>query len=188
MTHGLSLQASYTWSHATGSNTGPLYAGVFPLTSVPGDNNADKGNLPTDQRQRAIFNWTWQPTLMHGDSALARYVVNGWRFSGIATLASGQPVTPTVLLTGNQSSTFAMTYFNSLNGSGGWARVPFVPIGSLPHRCAEECGCAPDAHDTVHGAHARRSRHRSLQRVQHAAHHGTQHVRLSPRSPRFNQA
>jgi hypothetical protein len=40
-------------------------------------------------------------------------------------------VTPTVLLTGNQFSTFTMTYFNSLNGSGGWARVPFLPAGSL---------------------------------------------------------
>ena len=69
----------------------PDVCGRFPLTSVPGDNNADKGNLPTDQRQRAIFNWTWQPTIMRGDSALARYVVNGWRFSGIATLASGRP-------------------------------------------------------------------------------------------------
>ena len=131
MTHGLSLQATYTWSHATGNNAGPLYGGVLPLTSAPGDNASDKGVLPTDQRQRAVFNWTWQPTVMHGDSALARYVVNGWRFSGITTLASGQPVTPTVLLSGNQSSNFAMAYLNSLNGSGGWARVPFEQVGSL---------------------------------------------------------
>jgi hypothetical protein len=131
MTHGLSLQASYTWSHATGSSTGPLYAGVFPLTSIPGDNSSDRGNLPTDQRQHAVFNWTWQPHVMRGSSAFARYVANGWRFSGIATLASGQPITPTLLLNGNQSSTLTMAYFNSLNGSGGWARAPFTEIGSF---------------------------------------------------------
>jgi hypothetical protein len=131
MSHGLSLQATYTWSHATGNTTGPLYAGVVPMSSVPGDNNPDKCNLPTDQRQRAVFNWTWQPTVTHSDSPIARFVANGWRFSGIATLASGQPVTPTVLLTGNQTSLFAMPYFNSLNGSGGWDRVPFEQIGSL---------------------------------------------------------
>jgi hypothetical protein len=130
MTHGLSFQASYTWSHATGTNTGPLYSGIFPLTSVPGDNTVDKGSLPTDQRHRAVFNWTWQPMLLHGDGVLARYVVNGWRFSGIATLASDLPVAPVLLLTGNQSSTLSMTYFNSLNGSGGWARVPFLAVDS----------------------------------------------------------
>ncbi len=130
MTHGLSLQAAYTWSHATGTDAGPLYAGVFPLSSIAGDNGSDKGTLPTDQRQRAVFNWTWQPTVTHNDSPFARYLANGWRFSGIASLASGQPLTPTVLLTGNQSSNFAMTYINSLNGSGGWSRVPFVQIGS----------------------------------------------------------
>jgi hypothetical protein len=131
MAHGLTVQASYTWSHATGTNTGPLYAGVFPLTSNPGDPGADKGDLPTDERQRAVFNWTWQPTVTHSSSPLARYLANGWQLSGIATLASGQPVTPTVLLTGNQFSNLTMTYFNSLNGSGGWARAPFEPVGSL---------------------------------------------------------
>lgn len=101
------------------------------LQSTPGDPGADKGDLPTDQRQRAVFNWTWQPTVTHSDSPFARYLVNGWQLSGIATLASGQPVTPTLLLTGNQFSTVPMAYINSLNGGGGWARVPFEPIGSL---------------------------------------------------------
>jgi len=40
-------------------------------------------------------------------------------------------ITPTVLLTGNQFSTLTMDYFNSLNGSGGWARVPFQGVNSL---------------------------------------------------------
>ena len=131
MSHGLSLQASYTWSHATGTNTGPLYANVIPVTSTPDGSLSDKGNLPTDQRQRAVFNWTWQPTVTHSDSPIARFLANGWQFSGIAALASGQPVTPTVLLTGNQFSTLTMAYLNSLNGSGGWSRVPFEAVRSL---------------------------------------------------------
>jgi hypothetical protein len=131
MAHGLSLQASYTLSHATGTNTGPLYAGVFPLTSSPGDFAADKADLSTDQRHRAVFNWTWQPKVTRSSSPLARYVANGWELSGIATLASGQPVSPAVLLTGNQFSTVTMAYFNSLNGSGGWDRVPFGPVNTF---------------------------------------------------------
>jgi hypothetical protein len=131
LAHGLSLQATYTWSHVTGTNTGPLVNNMFPLTSSPGDFSGDKGALPTDQRHRAVFNWVWQPVLMRNDSWMARYLVNGWQLSGIATLASGEPVTPTVLVAGNQFSTVPMAYLNSLNGSGGWPRVPFEAIGSL---------------------------------------------------------
>jgi hypothetical protein len=131
MSHGWSVQSLYTWSHATGINTGPMVNGVFPLISTPLDGAADKADLPTDQRHRAILNWTWQPTLQHGTSWTARYLVNGWQLSGIASAASGQPVTPTVLLTGNQFSTLTMLYFNTLNGSGGWNRVPFQNVGSL---------------------------------------------------------
>jgi hypothetical protein len=131
MSHGLSVQALYTWSHATGINTGPLVNGAFPLISTPMDGAADKADLPTDQRHRAVLNWTWQPTLMRGNSWMARYLVNGWQLSGIASAASGQPVTPTVLLTGNQFSTLTMLYFSTLNGAGGWNRVPFQGVSSL---------------------------------------------------------
>jgi hypothetical protein len=129
--HGLDLQASYTWSHATGTNTGPMVNGVFPLTSIPRDFTADKGNLPTDQRHRAVINWTWESNLLRNDSWIARFLINGWQISGIASLASGLHETPTVLVSGNQFSSFTMDYFNSLNGSGGWARVPFQAVGSL---------------------------------------------------------
>jgi hypothetical protein len=91
MAHGLSLQASYTLSHATGTNTGPLYAGVFPLTSSPGDFATDKADLSTDQRHRAVFNWTWQPRVTRSSSPLARYVANGWELSGIARWHPGSP-------------------------------------------------------------------------------------------------
>ena len=131
MRHGLGVQASYAWSRDTGTNTGPLAGGTFPLTSTPVDTTTDKGLLPTDRRQRAVVNWTWQPTLTHDDSWMARYLINGWQLSGIASVATGQPVTPTVLLSGNQFSTLTMAYYNTLNGSGGWARVPFENIGSL---------------------------------------------------------
>lgn len=130
MSHGLTAQLSYTWSQATGTQTGPLYAGAFPLMTNPTDLSSDKGKLPTDQRNRAVLNWVWQPVITHGNSIVERYFVNGWRLSGIASLTSGQPLTPTLLLSGNQFSGLTMDYFTSLNGSGGWGRAPFAPIGS----------------------------------------------------------
>jgi hypothetical protein len=128
---GFDVRGSYTWSHATGTGAGPAVNGVFSLASIPGDPSADKGNLPTDQRHRAVINWSWESRLLRGDSWIARYLVNGWQLHGIATLASGLHDTPTVLVSGNQFSSFTMDYFSSLNGSGGWARVPFRSVGSM---------------------------------------------------------
>jgi hypothetical protein len=60
-----------------------------------------------------------------------RTLVNGWQVSAINTLASGLPQTPTVLLAGQQFSGVVLVYPSTLNGGGGWDRVPFQSIGSL---------------------------------------------------------
>ena len=49
----------------------------------------------------------------------------------ITTLASGQPVTPPVMVEGQQFSAITMDYTSSLNGSGDWCRVPFDAVNSL---------------------------------------------------------
>jgi hypothetical protein len=51
--------------------------------------------------------------------------------SGIGTLSSGLRDTPTVIVTGNQFSSSTLLYFTTLNGSGGWSRVPFQNVNSL---------------------------------------------------------
>ena len=101
MAHGLSVQASYTWSHAIDDLSGPAINGI------------------------------WQPRVTRNDSPAARYLLNGWSLSAIATLASSEPATPVVLLNGQQFSTATMLYTSSLNGSGGWARAPFDAVNSL---------------------------------------------------------
>ena len=58
------------------------------------------------------------------------HVVNGWAVSGIATIASAQPVTPTVFVSGAQFPGVSLAY-TTMNGSGGFTRVPFLPIGSI---------------------------------------------------------
>jgi hypothetical protein len=131
LARGFSLEGSYTWSQATGTVTGPLVAGVFPLVTAPDGSVSDKGPLPYDQRGRGVVAWNWETKLTRSTSPAARYLVNGWVFTGIASFYSGQPITPTVLLSGNQFSTLTMAYFNSLNGSGGWNRDPTEPIGFL---------------------------------------------------------
>ena len=140
MSHGLGVQVSYTWSHAIDNVSGPpVVSGATTASFIPGDYRDDQGDSPFDQRHRAVVNWTWQPTVTNGDSPVARFVLNGWQISGIATLASGLPETPLTIVNGQQFATgtnnatpaITMEYVNSLNGTGGWNRVPFEDVGSL---------------------------------------------------------
>ena len=133
MAHGLTLQMSYTWSHAiddsqqNGASTTITYAQSNYLN---GNYKADKGSSGTDQRHRAVINWLWAPTLTKSNSAAARYLLNGWELSTITTMASAQPATASVSVSGTQFT--GVTFYGStLNGSGGWTRVPFWPVNSL---------------------------------------------------------
>jgi len=57
--------------------------------------------------------------------------VNGWELSSITTLASAEPVWATVNVSGQQFTGITTLYTSSMNGSGGWNRVPFWPVNSL---------------------------------------------------------
>jgi hypothetical protein len=128
---GMSLQASYTWSHAYDDLSGPTGYSTVPLNFFPGDYRGDYGPSAFDQRNHAVLNWVWQPAVK-GDSALSRYVLNGWLFSGIATYSSSMYVTPLVQVQGQQFTGITMDYTNSMNGTGGWSRVPFENVNILP--------------------------------------------------------
>ena len=139
MSHGIAVQASYTWSHAIDNVSGPTAVGGFiPSDLIPGDYRDDQGNSNYDQKHRFVLNWTWQPTV-NSDSSVAKFVLNGWQISGVATLASGLPETPVLYVNGQQfasgsnngTTSITMLYVNSLNGSGGWNRVPFEDVNSL---------------------------------------------------------
>ena len=126
----LNFQAVYTWAHAT-DDAGYSPYGVAGINSVPGAPGADKGSSATDQRHRAVLSWTWQPTVSAGVFPIERHLFSGWVLSGIATAASGLPETEQVMVVGQQASGSPMAYTSSLNGSGGWDRVPFNQIASL---------------------------------------------------------
>jgi len=127
--HGLTAQFSYTFSHATddvGQTPTILFMG---LPSLQVGNRPDEGLSNFDQRHRVVVDWVWQPTVH--SSGVTSALLNGWQISGIATVASGLPATPMVAVMGQQFSGVTMAYTTSLNGSGGWARVPFAQVNSL---------------------------------------------------------
>ncbi|HEY2016285.1 MAG TPA: carboxypeptidase regulatory-like domain-containing protein [Bryobacteraceae bacterium] len=137
MAHGLSAGASYTWSHAIDDANQNGASGTIGWTQsnlAAGNYALDKGSSPLDQRHRAVINFLWSPTFTSRNSPVARFLVNGWELSAITTMASAQPVSATV----GSASTSANAVFpgvqllySSMNGSGGWSRVPFWPVSSL---------------------------------------------------------
>jgi len=131
MSRGVSLAATYSWSHAIDNAGQSAPFGTAVSSTFNQMYTADKGNSAFDQRQRAVIHLLWQPTVTKSRGVAARYLANGWQFSTLTTLATSQGVTPIVDAQGQQFSGVTMNYTNSLNGSGGWARVPFMPLGSL---------------------------------------------------------
>jgi hypothetical protein len=136
--HGFMAQVAYTWSHAIddGNEQGASWniSNTFNNATIPGNWKFDKGSSTLDQRHRASINWVWEPRIQERDSAFIRYIVNGWQLSSVTTLASAHPVTATI----NSASTSANGVFqgvtlanSTINGSGGWNRVPFLPVGTL---------------------------------------------------------
>ena len=124
---------SYTWSHAIDFNQGGGNNNIFfsggPGSLMNGDYRGDKSSSALDQRHRFVATTMWAPVFSKSQSAWARLLVNNWQLSQITTLASAQPQTPTIFVSGNP---FAGAAFNtSLNGFGGSSRVPFVPAASL---------------------------------------------------------
>jgi hypothetical protein len=140
LSHGLTGNISYTWSHAIdegqgGAGTPNIFASGGPQTYLPGDYRAEKGSSALDVRHRLVVGGVWTATFLHNSSWLARNLVNGWQLSALGTFQSAPPTTPTV----NISSAFVPAGFTpantgTLNGytSGGLGnRVPFQPISSL---------------------------------------------------------
>jgi outer membrane receptor protein involved in Fe transport len=136
--HGLSAQLNYTWSHAIddGNEQGASYniSNTFLNSTFNGNYSLDKGSSSLDQRHRLSINWLYSPVFTRSTSAFAKYFVNGWELSAITTLASAHPMSATI----NSASTSLGAEFagiqlanSTINGSGGWNRVPFWPVGSL---------------------------------------------------------
>jgi hypothetical protein len=136
MSHGFMAQVAYTWSHAIddAQQSGASGAITYAQSSTyNGDYLLDKGTSGTDQRQRLSVNWLWAPTFTKNTSVFARYIVNGWQLSTITTIGTALPATATVSLSGSQfTGASQLLYTSSLNGSGGWNRVPFLPVNSQP--------------------------------------------------------
>jgi hypothetical protein len=131
LSNQLTVQASYTWSHAIDDVAGPLIAGGIPLITSDPAYTTNRADSATNRSQQLAINAVWTPTFSHGDSFVDRYLINGWQFSTIGTLGSSLPETPTVVAGGQQLSGITPAFPITIDGSGAWDRVPFYAVDSL---------------------------------------------------------
>ncbi len=129
--HGLTANVQAVWSHAIDDVSGPSAIAGVPASMNVADYRSDQGNSLFDERYRGVLSFVYAPMFVGQDSPM-HWLVNGWQLSGIATIGSTTFTTPTLLVNGQQFAGTTMPFPTSLNGSGGWARVPFEPVGSLP--------------------------------------------------------
>ena len=134
MSKGLQASVAYTWSHAIDFNQGGGNNVIFfsggPNGLMNGNYKLDKSSSSLDQRHRMVSSFVYAPTFGKMTGWAGKYLANGWQLSGILTLASTQPATPTIFVSGNPFAGAAFT--GSLNGFGGSSRVPFIPAASMP--------------------------------------------------------
>jgi len=136
MLKGLEFTANYTLSKAFDGAQVAGSGGTFNGTDYPIDPKNRKIEYALsdlDQRQRFVANAVWMPSAKGLASRPVRLILDGWAFSTIVTMSTGQPVTP--MITGAPSPldggvTGGVSYAGATQGRAGWlARNAFTAPG-----------------------------------------------------------
>jgi outer membrane receptor protein involved in Fe transport len=97
LSHGVQVQASYTWAHAL-DNSNDAYAAAEGNRAFPRNSrklSEEWGNSDNDIRHVAVINYVWEMPFgkgkSHLNSGFAGKFFEGWQLSGLTTLQSGHP-------------------------------------------------------------------------------------------------
>jgi hypothetical protein len=102
MTHGLYFRMGYTYAHAMDDGQDALVAGRPATVQNSFATSAERGNSVTDQRNRFVFSWRYEPRALNGGQGWLGRATKGWKNSGVITSGSGRPVNATVVGDANQ--------------------------------------------------------------------------------------
>jgi hypothetical protein len=102
MTHGLYFRLAYTYAHAIDDGQDALVAGRPATVQNSYSPSSERGNSVTDQRQRFVFSWIYEPTALNNGQGLIGKISKGWKSSGVVTAGSGRPVNASVIGDANQ--------------------------------------------------------------------------------------
>jgi hypothetical protein len=126
MRHGLEFTLNYTLSKSFDGAQVAGSGGTFNGTDYPIDpynRKLEYALSDLDQRHRFVANAVWMPSLKNLPNRAARLILDGWAFSTIVTMSTGQPVTP--YITGAPSPldggvTGGVSYAGPTSGRAGW--------------------------------------------------------------------
>ena len=109
--HGLSMQAAYTWS----KNLATIF-----FSNTANINNAlcmscQYGRVAFDRPQRFVVNYSYDLPFGKGMSGFAGKVTNGWNVSGITIAQSGNPLTFISQATGTAYGTSTTSYLTGVS-------------------------------------------------------------------------
>jgi len=135
--NGLEMLLNYTWSKATdegevGGAFGTFFGSDFPID--PYNIKGEHGLSDLNQSQHFTGSVVYAPPFFHNlSNHTARYIADGWSFSGITTDASGFPVTPFMSANANGGIDGGLTggTMSSSSGLGSPGRAPFVGRNSV---------------------------------------------------------
>lgn len=106
MAHGLYFRIGYTYAHAMDDGQDALVAGRPATVQNAYSPNSERANSVTDQRDRFVFSWMYEPRALNGGHGVIGYLTKGWKNSGIVTAGSGMPVDATVSGDANQDGNY----------------------------------------------------------------------------------
>ena len=95
LSHGLSFQLSYTYSHSIDIGSSFEDSSFNSRAINPYNFALERGDSAFDARHRLVASYDYEfPHLSkYWNNAFSKYVLDGWRFSGITTLQAGFPIT-----------------------------------------------------------------------------------------------
>ena len=135
--HGFELLANYTLSRATDDGQVQGAFGTFSGSSDavldPYNVQGEQGYSDYDQRQRLIVSTSYAPAF-RVDSPILNYLVNGFGFSGIVTMATPMPVNALMSSSTPPTVTVGASKFTGIDGgvTGGESLNAGTTAGRAP--------------------------------------------------------
>jgi hypothetical protein len=90
ISHGLMVNASYTWSHTLDEGSG-ISEGLFFNGNNPLDPRSAYGNAGFDRTHVFTLSYMYQIPDLTKSNGFLKHVANGWGITGITVLESGMP-------------------------------------------------------------------------------------------------
>jgi hypothetical protein len=106
MTHGLYFRFGYTYAHAIDDGQDALVAGRPSTVQNSYAPNSERANSVTDQRNRFVFSWMYEPHALNSGQGWLGKLSKGWKNSGVITRGSGRPVDATIAGDANQDGNY----------------------------------------------------------------------------------